>query len=298
MYPYLIRVGQLSIPAYPVLYGLGIAVSGLVAILLGHRRGLSHRRLATLILLLAGAIVIGGRAFYVVQHWAEFHDDPRSAVDISEGGQVFYGGLLLAIPVFLLYCRITALPTGFVSDAFAVGVPLGHAFGRLGCFCRGCCYGQVSEVSWAVQFPKFIDASGRTVGSPPFLAHVEQGLLHDSARLSLAVHPSQIYASGALLLMFVGMVLLWRSGRLRGRLLLVYVTVYACARFLLEMTRDNEMAFWGLTIPQVVSAVIALGGLGVLQALRRRDGVNDRKQGGGPRRSASVAPHQRDSRPG
>ena len=182
---------------------------------------------------------------------------------------MYYGGLLLAVPVFLLYCRGVGLPTAIFCDIFAVGVPLGHAIGRLGCFCRGCCFGRVCDLPWAVEFPKLIDVSGRTVGSPAFMAHVERGLLHESARVSLPVHPSQLYASGALLLLFGGMLLLWQSGRLRGRLLLVYIVAYAAVRLVLELFRDNEMAFAGLTIPQVVSLVLLLLGLSLLAALRR-----------------------------
>ena len=49
---------------------------------------------------------------------------------------------------------------------------------------------------------------------------------------------------------------LWKSRRLSGRLVFVYFGLYAVMRFFLEFTRDNETAFWGLTIAQVVSLTI------------------------------------------
>ncbi|HNQ25012.1 MAG TPA: prolipoprotein diacylglyceryl transferase [Phycisphaerae bacterium] len=276
MLPYLLRIGQLSVPAYPVLYGLGIAAAGFVAILIARRQGLAPRKVATLVLILAGALVIGGRGLFVLLNWGEFRGDLGAAFNISEGGQVSYGGLLLAIPVGVFLCRAKRLPGAAMCDAFAVGIPLGHAIGRIGCFCRGCCFGRVSELSWAVRFPKFIDANGCTVGSPPFLAHLERGLLDESARSSLPVHPAQLYSSGVLLLLFLGMLLLWRSGRFPGRLLPVYVTAYAGARFLLELTRDNGAVFWGLTVYQILSIFIAGGGMAVLVCLHRRAGQNQR----------------------
>lgn len=268
MHPYLLRIGDLSIPAYPLLYGAGIAVAGLVATILGTRRGLPRLSLAHLVPLVAIAIVCGGRAFYVGQHLSRFRDAPLAALDLSDGGQVFYGGLLLALAVFWIYCTSKRLPLATVSDAFAVGIPLGHAIGRIGCFCRGCCYGRVSEVAWAVRFPKFIDANGNTIGSPPFLTQLEGGLIHDWARESLPVHPAQLYASAVLVLLFAAMLFVWHKGWLRGQLLPSYILVYACARFVLEAFRDNEMAFWGLTIAQVVSVGVVIAAVTWMVTIR------------------------------
>jgi len=268
MHPYLLRIGDLSIAAYPVLYGLGIATAGLVAIILGVRQGLPRARLADLVLLIALAIVCGGRAFYVAQHWGDFRNNAIAAFDLSDGGQVFYGGLLLALAVFWGYCKLTRLPLTIVGDALAVGIPLGHAIGRVGCFCRGCCYGRVSDAAWAIRFPKFIDAEGHTIGSPPFVAHLDRGLIHDWARESLPVHPAQLYASAVLVLLFAAMLFVWHKGWLRGQLLPSYILVYACARFVLEAFRDNEMAFWGLTIAQVVSVGVVIAAVTWMVTIR------------------------------
>lgn len=269
MHPYLIRLGGLTIPAYPVLYGLGIAAAGAVAIWLGRREGLDRRKMAHLVLLMGVLILIGGRVFYVFQHLADFTDRATDAMDVSQGGQVFYGGMILALVGLVLFAKATNMPAWAVLDVVSVGATLGLVFGRLGCFCRGCCYGRVTDSVLGVPFPPHVDIHGRLIGSPVFTRHVEQHLIEPSAAASLPVHPSQLYSAGVSILLFIVMLFLWRKRLLEGRLLFAYLLLYCFVRFFLEFTRDNEMAFWGLTIPQVVSLVILGLTVIALLALRR-----------------------------
>jgi len=269
VYPYLIRIGGLSVPSYPLLYGAGIAAAGAVAIHLGKRDGLNRRKIAHLVLLMGLLILIGGRAFYVCQHLSDFKGRAGDALDLSQGGQVFYGGMILALVGLVLFAKATRMRVWPALDAVSVGATLGLVFGRLGCFCRGCCYGRVTDSFLGVQFPPHVDIHGKLVGSPVFARHVQQCLIEPSALASLPVHPSQLYSAGVSILLFLVMLFLWRKRLLEGRLLFAYLLLYCFARFFLEFTRDNEMAFWGLTIPQVVSvAILALSILALL-ALRR-----------------------------
>jgi phosphatidylglycerol:prolipoprotein diacylglycerol transferase len=270
MHPYLLRAGELSLPAYPVIYGLGITLASIVIVLLGARQGLNVRKLAHVSLFTALAVVIGGRAFYVLQHISAFEGHWDQAVDISEGGQVLYGGLILAALVVIVSCRLNGLPLKSITDLTAVAAPLGLALGRLACFCRGCCYGKISDLPWAVEFPKFIDLTGHIAGSPPYVRHLDLGLITDTSLHSLPVHPAQLYSSFLSLVVFFAMLELWRRRWLAGCLLPVYLILYSMSRFGIEFTRDNELAFWGLTIPQVVSLAIAVGSFSVLAATRRR----------------------------
>ena len=271
MHPYLLRIGGLSIPSYPLLYGAGIAAAGAVAIHLGKRDGLNPRKMAHLVLLLAVLILVGGRAFFVFQHWSDYNSRLSNALDLSQGGQVFYGGLMLALVGVLLYCRRTKMPWRSVLDVISVGAPLGLVLGRLGCFCRGCCYGRVTDSALSVRYPPHVNVHGALVGSPAYLRHVEECLIQPIATASLPVHPSQLYSAGVSLVLFVLMLVLWHKGVLQGRLLFVYVGLYCVVRFFLEFTRDNEMAFWGLTIPQVASLIIlSLTGAGFALFKRQR----------------------------
>jgi phosphatidylglycerol:prolipoprotein diacylglycerol transferase len=142
-----------------------------------------------------------------------------------------------------------------------IGVPLGLVVGRLGCYCRGCCYGKITDVYWAVTFPKHIDITGYVVGSPTYLHHLNQGLISKMDISSLPVHPAQIYSSLASLIIFVIMLYMWKTKRFSGQLFFIYLIIYSISRFILEIFRDNELAFKNITIPQVISIFVLILGI-------------------------------------
>ena len=106
---------------------------------------------AALYSLIAG--VAGARLFYVVHYFSEFRSDPLSVFAIWEGGLELYGGVLSAITVIIIYLRHHKLPVRQYLDVLAVALMLALAFGRIGCFLNGCCFGRPTEVPWAVTFP-------------------------------------------------------------------------------------------------------------------------------------------------
>lgn len=109
--------------------------------------------------------VAGARVFYVIHYWeSHFADAPNrllAAINITEGGLEFLGGLLCAFAAILVYAVRKKLSIRLYLDILAPGVMWGLAFGRLGCFFNGCCFGalcagppaQQAAYSWGVRFP-------------------------------------------------------------------------------------------------------------------------------------------------
>jgi phosphatidylglycerol:prolipoprotein diacylglycerol transferase len=55
---------------------------------------------------LAGG-VIGARTAYVLEHWStEFAPNPLSVFRVDQGGLMFYGGLIAAAIVLIVYTRV------------------------------------------------------------------------------------------------------------------------------------------------------------------------------------------------
>jgi len=106
---------------------------------------------AALYALIAG--VVGSRLFYVIHHLSQFKGDFFSIFAIWKGGLELLGGVLLAIAVIVIYMRNHKLPIRHYLDILAIGLLLALAFGRMGCFLNGCCFGKPTNLPWAVRFP-------------------------------------------------------------------------------------------------------------------------------------------------
>ena len=72
---------------------------------------------------------------------------------INSGGWVVYGGILGGIFGGWVYCRMKKLDFPAYFNMLIPTVVLAQAFGRIGCFFAGCCYGVPTTSSLGVTFP-------------------------------------------------------------------------------------------------------------------------------------------------
>ena len=209
--------------------------------------------LGNLVISLMVSGVVGSRIAYVIEHWqAEFAAHPADIIRIDQGGLMFYGGFILAVLVFVGWCLVKRERPLALGDLLCVVIPLGHAFGRIGCFFFGCCYGRLSTSAVAVSFPR---------GSPAWHEQLSAGLISATAQKSLPVLPTQLFEASANLLLFVTLFLFFRRFR-RGTMAL-YLIGYAFIRFGMEVLRGDPRAAVGpFSISQTISlALLAAGAL-------------------------------------
>ena len=268
MYPDLISLGPLPIRTYGVCMALGFFAAWQVVAWLCRRTGRALEPLSNLLLVLMLAGVVGSRVAYVIEHWqSEFAANPRSVFYVWQGGLMFYGGLILALGYFFLWCRLKKERILPLADLLATVVPLGHAFGRVGCFFYGCCYGRVSASALAVAFPR---------GSPAWYEQMHAGRIPQTATASLPVLPTQLFEAAAVLTLFVALLLLYRRFALvrPGLVTGAYFVGYALVRFALEYLRGDPRAAIGpLSISQTISLGLLVGGfLLITVAFSRKKG--------------------------
>ncbi len=105
--------------------------------------------------------VVGARIAYVIQHWqgqfAQEQNPLWAMLNLTSGGLIYYGGVVLAVVAVLAYLYLHRLPVRRYLDILAVSLMVGLAFGRMGCLFNGCCYGARCEPTWALamHFPMF-----------------------------------------------------------------------------------------------------------------------------------------------
>ncbi|MBN1257436.1 MAG: prolipoprotein diacylglyceryl transferase [Planctomycetes bacterium] len=231
---HLVGLEDLPVFSYGFMLMLGFLFAILLTTRLARREGIKADAVYTISFYAIICGIVGSRALWVFLH------GPKGMslwemVAVRNGGQVYYGGLALAIPVCLYVIWRKKLPVGRFADIFSPGLALGLAFGRVGCLLNGCCYGARCPVDawYGITFPE---------QSPAAFQH--NGLIDYLQNESLPVYPTQPMASLAGLLICVILLFALRHRRFPGQVMLLFLQLYAIARFVLEIFRDDTLPHW------------------------------------------------------
>lgn len=222
------------VPTHGLFVGLGVLAAVLVFVHEARRRGHTDDRLLVVV---TGALV-GGALFMRLGTWLQ-HVDLRENATLAEqwalGNRSILGGLVGAWLGVHVAKRLSGyrLRTG---DLFAPSVALGMAVGRVGCLLTEL-PGTPTGSSWGITLDR---ADAARLGAPA----------------GVPLHPSFAYEIAFHLAAFV--VIWWWLRRLdlpAGETFVWYVAAYGVFRFLVELVRGNEVAWAGLTRPQLFLAV-------------------------------------------
>ncbi len=224
MHPVLFSAGSYHQSTYGVLMVTAL-VAGLFAVLrLGRREGLDTSRLFDFSTWLIVVALVGAKVLMIITDWRYYWQHPGDLLSWAtfQAGGVFYGGFIAAVLFAVWYTRVHRLPVWKVFDAYVPAVALGLGVGRLGCFSAGCDYGKPTSSFLGVVFTNPL--SHQITGVP----------------LGVPLHPTQLYESAAALLIFG--VLIWRYKHKRhdGEIFVLYLALYAVARFFIEFLRGDE----------------------------------------------------------
>lgn len=177
----------------------------------------------TLIILIIAAAVIGGKFFMIFEDPKFYLNDPSQLIRNFSNGFVFYGSLIFAIPTMLIFFRYHKLPVLPMLDIMAVTTCIVHAFGRMGCFMAGCCYGLPHHGPFAVTFTD---------------PHCSAEPLHTP------LHPTQLYSVTMILAILAIILFVSRRKQFAGQLFMLYLMLYAIGRAIIEVFRgDLERGF-------------------------------------------------------
>jgi phosphatidylglycerol---prolipoprotein diacylglyceryl transferase len=228
--PTLGHIGPLPISTHDVFVGLGVLAAALIFLAEARRRGVTDDRIWVVV---AGALV-GGALLERLGTWLQ-HIDLRQNANLAEqwlyGNRSILSGLVGAYVGALVAKRLSGYRAS-TGDLFAPAVAIGMAIGRVGCLLTEL-PGTPTNLPWAITLtPEQAATIPRAVAGVP---------LHPSFAYEILFHLAAFAA------------LWWLRGRINeaGELFKIYLVGYAGFRFLVEFVRGNEVAFAGLTRPQL-----------------------------------------------
>jgi phosphatidylglycerol---prolipoprotein diacylglyceryl transferase len=240
-----------------LLLALALLTAIVTADRLGRREGIDGSRMldfSTWIILVG---LLGAKVLMIISDWGDYRHDLGQIFSWNtlEAGGVFYGGFIASAFFAIWYVRTYHLPALKMFDIYAPAVALAQSVGRLGCFSAGCDYGTRTKSFLGVVFTN--PYSHEVTGVP----------------LNTRIHPTQLYESLATLV--IGGILLWRYRHKKkdGEIFLIYITLYAVARFFLEFLRGDEdrgFVFHHLLSTSQFIALLALIVAGALWSYLRR----------------------------
>src|SRR5688500_15599596 len=250
--PVAFALGPVKVHWYGLMYLLGF----IGFLMLGSRRAqqpnspIKPEQVADMLFYCVLGVIAGGRIGSVFfYNFTDFLADPLMIIRIWEGGMSFHGGLIGVIVAMIIYARKLGIKFIQLTDFGAPMVPIGLGFGRIGNFINGELWGRVTDVPWAMAFPR--------AGPEPR-------------------HPSQLYEFALEgIVMFTVLWLYSRKPRPIGAVSGLFLILYGAFRFAVEFVREPDahigfLAFDWLTVGQLLSLPMIIAGIWLMASAREK----------------------------
>lgn len=242
-------------------YGICCIIGGALAILLALYNKQETGFTSLDIVEAAAFIIIGGVAgakiLYLIADFdtvayiiTEYGITLKTVMGLLQGGFVFYGGFFGGFAMLLIYSKWQRIDTMLFITAIAPSIPLAHAFGRIGCFMAGCCYGVPSE-DFGIAFTD-------SLGAPN----------------DIKLFPVQLLESVLLIILAAAMQIFTMKSKHRHCTVYIYLFAYPIIRIFTERFRydDSQRGIWlGISTSTWISIAIIIVGI-ILYLLDQKKG--------------------------
>ena len=180
-----------------------------------------------------------------------FHSIERG--EIVFGGITWLGGVVgLFVFMIIAFHKLVPEAKGNEFKYFSLMIPgmvLGHAFGRVGCFLAGCCYGMPTDGPFGVIFPEGSAAANQYGYGTPVL-------------------PTQLFEAAFELIFFAVMMFTYKKSKYFE--VEIYSIGYGVFRFILEFFRGDDRGSTGFFLTPAQFLCILFVTAGVLVILTRK----------------------------
>lgn len=234
---YSFQIGPFTFYMYGLMIALGFFAALMTTLYRGKKRQFNEDIIWGIFFCAIVGGVVGCRLLYYIVELPSIIQNP-SILWNFKNGYVVYGGIIGGVLTSYVYCRSKKVDFLSYFDLVMPAVSLAQGFGRIGCFCAGCCYGRETDAWYGVTFP---DANFTPSG--------------------VKLIPTQLISSVGDFLI-CGILLLYASKKPKtGRVASMYLLLYGVGRFAVEFLRNDYRGSIGvLSTSQIISIGIVAAG--------------------------------------
>lgn len=233
-----IKIGPLTLHMYGLMIAIGFISAYVLSVKRGKKRGLQEDVFDGILIRAIIGGLLGTRLLYYIVELPSIIKDPSILWDFSHGF-VVYGGVIGGVLINVFYCKKKKVNFWEYFDIVMPSVAFAQGFGRIGCFCAGCCYGKRTDEWYGITF-------------------------HGSrfAPNGVSLIPTQLLSSAGDFLICGLLILYSKKNPKKGRVGAGYLILYGIGRFLIEFLRNDHRGTVGdLSTSQFISIGIMTAGV-------------------------------------
>lgn len=229
--PIAFSIGQVNIFWYGILIAFSIVLGLFLAKIRDGKYGIKFDDVEEFVLWTIPVSIIFARIYYVAFSWDLYKDDILSVFKIWNGGIAIYGGIIGAILTAIIFSKIKKIKLLDLLDYTIPFLAIGQAIGRWGNFFNREAYGTVTNNFFRMEI---LQKTGEYI----------------------SVHPTFLYESAGLLIIFAILMLLKR--KFSGEITAVYFLFYGILRAFIENLRVDSLMIGNVKVSMILSIVLAV----------------------------------------
>ncbi len=238
MHNELLHIGPITIYGYGLMMAVGIVAAFLVAMKRAKKYGTDEDTVFYLGIWAGIGGLVGAKVMYWIVELPTYLANPKLFLNVADGF-VVYGGIVLGIFTGWLYTRRKHLNFFKMFDLVMPSIALAQAFGRIGCFLAGCCYGKETASACHIVFKNSQFAPNNVKLIPTQLMSSALNFLHFGVLLGFA-----------------------RKKRYDGQVGSLYLILYSIGRFAMEYFRgDPRGSVWLFSTSQFIAIFTLIAGV-------------------------------------
>lgn len=242
----LLSIGPFTVHTYGLMIAIGVIAALYIAEYRAPKNGMDKEQIFPLTMNCVITGILGAKIMFCIVGWKDFIKDPLSMLGSS--GLVVYGGIISGILCATVYCRIRKQNFWDAFDIALPSVAVAQAFGRIGCFFAGCCYGEKTDAWYGITFTH-----------------------SNYAPNGVKMIPTQLISSTGMFL--IAFTLFWYAyhAKKKGQVGSAYMVLYGIGRFCVEFLRGDlaRGSVGALSTSQFISIFIVAAGI-LLWVIRGR----------------------------